>query len=137
MQNAQTHNAGVIPDALLGREETVLVIEDDPGLQDTIRNVLEDFNYRPLVADRGHEGVALWLKHRSEISAIISDFNLPDEDGDVVARTIRHYDPRVKIMIFSGAKPGELKRLPEGVPVLPKPARATQIAAFLKQLLET
>ena len=120
-----------------GCGETILVIEDDPALQLFLRQVFDSFNYRTLIAGSVLDGIMLWHENRNEISAIVSDFFLPDGTGELVVKIIHGHHAEAKIMIFTGSAENErVRQLSTKVPVLAKPANIYEIAACLKGLLQ-
>ncbi len=85
-----------------GHGETLLVIEDDPGLRETVSRLLEYSGYRPLVAGDGRSGWELFQKHADEIHAVISDISLPGMDGRELLARVHELRPRVPFVAVSG-----------------------------------
>jgi CheY-like chemotaxis protein len=78
---------------------TILCIDDEAlGLQ--IRKaVLERAGYRVLTAIDGPTGLGLF---RGEIiDGVVLDYYMPEMDGGVVARAMRHERPEIPIMLLS------------------------------------
>jgi signal transduction histidine kinase len=61
------------------KEETILVIEDDQAIRETIRDILEVKKYVVDVASNGKEGLALIIKNNP--SLVICDINMPIMNG--------------------------------------------------------
>ena len=79
---------------------TVLVIDDDPGMRDMIRNMLESAKYQVIVAASGVSALPLFREHRPQL--VITDILMPDKDGIETVREIRKIDPEAKIIAVSG-----------------------------------
>ncbi|HOI90976.1 MAG TPA: response regulator [Candidatus Rifleibacterium sp.] len=59
------------------KKETILIVEDDPGLADLISEKVEECGFLPVCAYSGAEAIA-WLKSNGAPRLIILDFSLPD-----------------------------------------------------------
>ncbi len=82
--------------------KTILLVDDDPEIIDSMRTVLEGKGYRVLVARDGN--AALAVAEREEPDLIILDVMLPDINGKAVCELIRS-DPTladIKIICISG-----------------------------------
>ncbi|TGK82242.1 response regulator [Leptospira noumeaensis] len=64
----------------------ILLIEDEPGIQETIQISLESEGFTILVTSTGKEGIQ---KVSNDISLIILDIGLPDQNGFEVLKEIR------------------------------------------------
>jgi|TARA_B110000495_G_scaffold54026_1_gene45361 two-component system phosphate regulon response regulator PhoB len=73
--------------------QTVLIIEDEPSLQEILTYNLESRGYQVLVFDDGTEGLEGVRKHVPDI--VLLDIMLPGMDGFEVCRHIRS-DPLIK-----------------------------------------
>ena len=69
---------------------TVLVIEDSSYLAESLIDMLEMHNYKPIHCPTGHEGVAAALTHHPDL--ILLDIRLPDISGYEVYQHIRATD---------------------------------------------
>jgi DNA-binding response OmpR family regulator len=90
------------------RRVSVLVVEDDPAVQRMILNYFTDNNIRTLVASGRQE----MIDHlgRAEISLVILDLRLGQEDGLDLLREIRS-DSDVPIIIITGHRRDEIDRV--------------------------
>src|SRR5712691_6272191 len=78
---------------------TVLVIDDDPSLRDTIGLLLEKEGFRPVLAEDGKIGLrqALALKP----SLIVVDLRMPGMSGVEVCRQVRAAGMKTPLMVLS------------------------------------
>jgi Response regulators consisting of a CheY-like receiver domain and a winged-helix DNA-binding domain len=76
---------------------TVLVVDDEQKIRDTVRSYLEHDGYSVLVADTGQR--ALEIVARSAPDLIVLDLMLPDLPGEEVARAVRELAPTPIIML--------------------------------------
>jgi PAS domain S-box-containing protein len=120
-----------------GGNETILLLEDDHGLRDTARRVLERLGYRVLVAADGVAGLALYRRHRHEIHLVISDMVMPGLTGPEVYEEIRRENPAVRFLLSSGYREREsVTDVPTGLPVFLKPWTIGEIARRVRQVLD-
>ena len=80
---------------------TLLWIDDfRPGL-DLYKSMLEMHGFRVLTAASGAEGIrlALWNK----LDLVITDYEMPGLDGEVVATAIKTLYPGTPVLLFSGS----------------------------------
>jgi DNA-binding response OmpR family regulator len=68
-------------------DRKVLIVEDDPSLQDIYSTVLNGADIKTLVANTANEGVLLALKHHPDL--ILMDVMLPDISGHEAVKKIR------------------------------------------------
>lgn len=90
------------------RDDTVLMIEDDPNLVDLVAIHLGDLGYRLDHASDGPTGVARALEGRYAL--IILDLMLPGLDGFEVCKRIRAHSMYTPILILS-ARSEELDKV--------------------------
>ena len=93
-----------------GQGELVLVVDDEPPIRDMISNMLKRHGYRVLAASDGVEATAFFAKHASEIRLVVSDLNMPNLDGAMLARVLKRMSPNVRVLIVSGLDSPEANR---------------------------
>jgi len=77
---------------------TLLYVEDESALQESIRHNLSLFVREIIVASDGAEGLALFRQHRERINLIISDILMPHMNGIEMVDAIRKIDQEVPII---------------------------------------
>jgi DNA-binding response OmpR family regulator len=90
-----------------GVNKKVVVIDDEPSVQDVVRGYLERDGYLVYVAGNGAEGLA--LAERIKPGLIVLDLMLPDVSGEEICREIRSRSD-VPILMLT-AKSGEEERV--------------------------
>lgn len=78
---------------------TVLVIEDDPGLQKYLKELLLDNGYAVNTATDGV--TALNLLRKSEPDLVVLDLGLPNVSGETICLEIRKKYPHLPIIILT------------------------------------
>jgi two-component system response regulator AtoC len=97
---AEMRHAAVSP-AERGVRPVLLVVEDDPGVRDAFRLVLED-RYDLLEAPDGPR--ALELARSAEIDCVLLDIRLPGMDGIEVLERLKTIDEQVEVILVTAVK---------------------------------
>jgi DNA-binding response OmpR family regulator len=87
---------------VLGGTETILVVEDDPGVRSMVADVLTSNGYRVITASDGKEAVETFREHQEEIDLVILDVVLPEMSGRAVFERIRTMDADVPVVFSTG-----------------------------------
>jgi len=89
--------------APLSGKETILVVEDEPGLRDILAESLNAHGYRTLEAGSGPEALELWARNRGEVDLVLTDLGLPGGlSGHQLAGQLKLEDPSLKVIYISG-----------------------------------
>ncbi|HLK11799.1 MAG TPA: UDP-3-O-acyl-N-acetylglucosamine deacetylase [Candidatus Binatia bacterium] len=80
--------------------DTILVVDDEANIRDSLRGVLVDEGYEVLEADNGRAALAA-LDHTVPRLAIV-DIWMPEMDGIELVQRMRQQVPRVPIVVISG-----------------------------------
>jgi CheY-like chemotaxis protein len=121
----------------------ILVVDDDPVMQMTIRHVLEQSGYAVTVAEDGRKGLA---KFRAEaFDLLVLDIFMPGMDGLETMRLILKQRPGVPIIMTSGrpqtpdsiAEPDYLAMATKlgAVSALPKPFKPATLLRMVADCL--
>src|SRR3954451_5282194 len=82
--------------------ETVLLVEDEPGVRALADTVLRKLGYQVLVADSGQAALEIWKEHEKRIDVLLTDVIMPHmSDGDL-AHKLREHNPHLKVLFMSG-----------------------------------
>jgi PAS domain S-box-containing protein len=85
-----------------GGSETILLVEDEPALRQTICEVMKNAGYRVLVAGDGDEGFRLGIEHAREIGLLVTDVVMPNVSGPRLVDRLRTSSPDAKTLYMSG-----------------------------------
>jgi PAS domain S-box-containing protein len=85
-----------------GRDELILVVDDESSIREITQQTLESFGYRVIVAGDGAAAVAIYAKRVTEISLVLIDMMMPIMDGSATIHVLRCINPAVKIIAASG-----------------------------------
>ena len=103
-------------------QRTLLVVEDDPGLQEAIVDTLELSGYHCLMADCGE--AALVVLQRQKVDMIISDVQMPGMDGLSLLQNVQHLYAQIPMLLMTafGNIEGAVRAMRDGaVDYLVKP----------------
>jgi len=123
-----------------GQGETLLVVEDEPTVLETVRFSLIHLGYNVLTAGSGREALELYDQHSGEIPLVLTDMTMPEMGGMALAEALWAKDPDLTVIVLTGyllepETTGEL--LPEGkVAYLQKPLRIKQLSETVSQALK-
>jgi CheY-like chemotaxis protein len=82
---------------------TVLLVEDDPGILDLTRRLLESDGLRVLAAANGEEAMHIWKARSGEVDLLFTDIVLPGAlSGREVAQAILEEKPTLPVLYTSG-----------------------------------
>jgi two-component system, cell cycle sensor histidine kinase and response regulator CckA len=90
------------PRLLGGNNELILIVEDEPAIQQVTKASLEDCNYRTLTASDGIRAISLYAEYRQEISLVLMDIMMPSLDGVSAIRGLIDINPKVRVIAMSG-----------------------------------
>jgi len=119
-----------------GRGATVLVVEDDPAVLETVSDGVNALGYRALVAHNAVEALGL-LRQDEPIDLLFTDIAMPGGmNGIELARQARQLRQDIKVLLTSGYA-GALAegQATEGFAVLGKPYRQVQLAETIANVL--
>lgn len=102
VEDALDQSTSPVEPDILGGTETILVVEDEPGVRQLVRRVLQRYGYRVLVAATPHEAIALARSHPAAIHLLISDVVLPEMSGRSLAEQVTASRPEMRVMYMSG-----------------------------------
>jgi two-component system, cell cycle sensor histidine kinase and response regulator CckA len=92
---------------LKGKNELILVVDDETAIRQITTTSLENYKYRVLTAKDGIEAIALYAERKAEISVVLLDLMMPNLDSLTIVRTLKQLNPQVKIVAMSGLAANE------------------------------
>lgn len=85
-----------------GDRATILLVEDDNSLRETMAETLELLDYKVFTASDGLEGLSKFQEYTTEVDFVITDMIMPTMDGLQMCREIRKLGSTTKLIITSG-----------------------------------
>ena len=118
---------------------TILLIEDELAVIETLRKLLERLGYKVLEAKTGKGAIRLVRAYEGEIDLAILDVFLPDMNGNKVYPLLKEFRPDMKVLVFSGYSiEGPAQEILDAGAhgFVQKPVSAEELSEKLKQLLQ-
>jgi len=122
-----------------GRQELILVVDDEEPIRRSLCLFLVRENYRVLAAADGHDALTVFASHRDEVALVLTDVMMPGMNGVVLIGKLRALAPKLRIVAASGLhdqiRSEELEAL--GVTsILVKPCESSDILEAVQRELE-
>lgn len=128
------------PKLVKGNKEKVLLVEDNSTVRETLKSMLNQLNYTPIVAESGEKGLELYKKHKEEIICVVSDIVMEGMGGEELFDEIKKINPYVKVVFVSGYPLHEKGKelISRGaVGWLQKPVEIEKLAQLLAKTIQT
>jgi CheY-like chemotaxis protein len=123
-----------------GGKETILLVEDENTLRNSVRTILSRLGYRVLDAASGAEALEIWQQHRDEIRLVLTDMVMPGGiSGKQLGEQLLQENPKLKIIYASGYSAEVIDKnfpLKEGVNFLAKPFEMHKLAKTIRDSLD-
>ena len=82
--------------------ETILLVEDEPGIRELAGDFLRGRGYMVLAAMDGNEALRIAEGHEDLIHLLVTDVVMPNIGGNELAERLRHVRPQIKVLFMSG-----------------------------------
>ena len=116
--------------------QTILIADDHKDTLDMLREAFKLKGFNVLTAENGEKGLEMFREHAGEISAVVTDGNMPEMSGWDMAAEISKISPGMPIIAFSGDTKKNLRlfgpNINESINKLHPPAR---LIATVKAIL--
>src|SRR5262245_1670474 len=117
---------------------TVLVVDDEPAVLDTVRDGLAAHGYQVLTAASPDAAIQVAQAHAGTITLALIDVVMPGMSGPQVAQRLHETRPELKILFMSGfsTEVVVVHGLTEGDPLLVKPFSLATLSRKVREILE-
>jgi two-component system cell cycle sensor histidine kinase/response regulator CckA len=119
--------------------ETILLAEDNEGLQEAAKEMLERLGYRVILASNGAEAVQIFTNNPGQIDLIILDVVMPKVSGPEAFSQMASVQPDLRVVFSTGytAEAASLNFLTEqGASVLQKPYSLKNLGQIVRANLD-
>jgi two-component system, cell cycle sensor histidine kinase and response regulator CckA len=120
-------------------KETILLVEDESGLREMIRELLESLGYTVLAAANSHEAIRMSSIHPGYLHLLLTDVVLPKASGRELSEWLRRLRRHTRVLYMSGyptetvVQHGVLK---PNVAFLEKPFTPESLAQKVREVLD-
>jgi DNA-binding response OmpR family regulator len=111
--------------------EGILLIEDDPLVQEVVGGHLRSRGFEVWIADDAQMAHALMDAHGPDVGLLIVDSGLPLQSGESLAAELKQRFGRARVLMISG-----YSRAESDYPFLQKPFSGAQLVERVEELLE-
>jgi CheY-like chemotaxis protein len=82
--------------------ETILLVEDEPGLRKLASEMLLKQGYRVVEANDGPEALRVWNQNPDLVDLLLTDVVMPQMSGRELAEQLRAMRPELRVLYMSG-----------------------------------
>jgi two-component system, cell cycle sensor histidine kinase and response regulator CckA len=131
----------LVPDKspVRGGSETILLVEDNDGMRQMMREALEGLGYKVIAAQDGLEAIDQFHIQRSRISLVVLDMLMPRMSGPAVYAQLSETVPNLPVIFCSGYSEHsfpELSAKSAPFALLQKPFDCKVFARKIRELLD-
>jgi PAS domain S-box-containing protein len=126
-------------EAIRGGKETLLLVEDEIGLLELVREILQQYQYHVLIASSGAEALRVWDGCNGQVDLLLTDMIMPGGmTGGDLAEELKKRKPALKVIYASGYSSALTgKDFTEGKNIfLAKPYQPNQVAQLVRDTLD-
>jgi len=119
--------------------ETVMVVEDQDGIRDIVRESLRRNGYKVLIANDGDEALQMAGAYPEPIHLLITDLVMPNIGGRELAQRLTPLRPAMKVLFMSGYSEQsalEIEATSQSAQVLQKPFSLDALARNVRRVLD-
>jgi CheY-like chemotaxis protein len=111
---------------------TLLIVDDEPSIRESLTQVLTELGYSVRSADNGFSALSEIVREAPEL--LLSDLNMPGMSGFELLSVVRHSFPAIRTIAISGSFHGD--EVPSGVAADAFLQKGSSIIALLR-IIET
>jgi PAS domain S-box-containing protein len=119
--------------------ETILIGEDDAGVRELTRMILEQSGYTVIEACDGEDALVKYGQNKGAVSLIILDIIMPKRGGKSVADEIARENPLSRVLFVSGYTANIIRQngiLEEGLNFISKPFSPQELLNKVREVLD-
>ena len=133
---ASSPSAGDMP---RGRDELILVVDDEASIRNVVKRTLERFGYRVLLAADGSQAREIYERGWREIAVVLTDMMMPVMDGPATIGAVLSINPGAHIIASSGLQVADNTARANGLGVrdfLAKPYETSNLLKLLRNVID-
>ena len=87
---------------ILRGEGTILLVDDEEGILEIGKSMLENLGYQVLTSRTAEEALSCYETHKDRIKLVLLDMIMPGMNGGKIYDRIKTMNPQVKVLLISG-----------------------------------
>lgn len=91
-----------VRDSRLAGGSTVLMVDDDELLLESVGALIERLGFTLLIAHDGVEALEVFLRHQADICCVLTDLTMPRMNGLELLKALRQINPNLPVILASG-----------------------------------
>jgi signal transduction histidine kinase len=120
-----------------GRNEDVLLVEDEEDVRVALHRVLVSSGYRVTTADSAESALEITSRPDTSFDLVVADVVMPRMSGFELAERLEVEHPGTKLLLISGhLSDRALEHLSDRIPFLAKPFSASALSEKVRELLD-
>jgi len=123
---------------ILKGSETILLVEDNELVRESLSSLLKEQGYEVLEAKNSKQAIQIFKNRKNNINLLITDVVMPGMSGKELAKTLAQAQPSLKIILISGY---HTRRIEEKTPLknsvsIQKPFSSKFLLEQIRKLLD-
>jgi CheY-like chemotaxis protein len=118
--------------------ETVLLVEDEAGVRELAKRILDHAGYRVLEAANGDEAERVFARHADAIDLVVTDVVMPGCGGPELLSRLQVHAPALRVLYMSGYTEQSAAHeagIDRGLPFVQKPFTAAELVRQVRRAL--
>jgi two-component system, cell cycle sensor histidine kinase and response regulator CckA len=116
--------------------ETVLVVDDEPDVRESLRRSLERYGYRVFTASQCERALDLAEELKGELDVVVTDVVMPAMSGFELGRRLAAISPNLPVVYISGYPDEAILEAPLPAPAfIPKPFTPPLLARTIRETI--
>jgi two-component system cell cycle sensor histidine kinase/response regulator CckA len=120
--------------------ETVLLVEDEIGVRQLAKRILDKAGYRVLEAANGEDAERLFAGHASTIDLVVTDVIMPGCSGPELLSRLQARAPELRVLYMSGytqqSAAGKGGGVDRSLPFVQKPFTSAELVRHVRDALD-
>jgi CheY-like chemotaxis protein len=120
------------------RQETLLIVEDEPAVRNLVASALRHDGYRLLLAASAEEAIGISNTHDGDIDLLLTDAIMPGKSGLELANLLVAKRPGLPVIVMSGYTEENLSisGLTDPITLLQKPFTPRDLRRRIREMLD-
>jgi CheY-like chemotaxis protein len=128
--------SGAVQARQRAESKTVLLVEDEEALRESIATQLEAAGYRVLRAEEGNAALLAAQSHKEPIDLLITDIVMPKMSGQELAARLQLAHPETRVLYMSGYADDIVLGGLDGLAFIQKPFPFAEVINKVREILE-